>query len=355
MKHSAKKTSLFLAAAATIAVPQLAQADVVYLNNQPLATSVAPVTKNYRTLVPMRDIFEALGAQVTYNAALRSITGARGTTNVSLQLGSRQAFINNQPVTLDVAPYALNGATLVPMRFIAESLGAQVSYDVNRRIAFVSTNGAAAGGTGTQVAGARTISVPTGVVVPVTLDTELNSKTARKGDTFTATVVSKEEGDSEFPAGTRIEGVVRDAQPKEGKNPGVLDLDFRAAVLPDGTRYQLASQLVDISDKNQVNDDGRGRLTATGKSRSNTDRLKVIGIGAAAGYALGKVVLKKNGTLSTVLGALGGFLYDQQTNKNETREARLEAGSRLGVRLDRPVTYADATGYKAARASYTTN
>lgn len=356
---TAKKATLLLATAATIAVPQLANADVVYLNNQPLATSVAPVTKNYRTLVPMRDIFEALGAQVTYNAALRSITGMRGTTNVSLQLGSRQAFINNQPVTLDVAPYTLSGSTLVPMRFVAESLGAEVSYDVNRRIAFVNTTGGALAQNpatgGTQVAGVRTISVPTGVVVPVTLDTELNSRTARKGDTFTATVISKQPGDSEFPSGTRLEGIVREARAKSGNQPGVLDLAFTAAVLPDGTRYQLASQLVDISDKNQVDDDSRGRLTATNRSRSSSDRLKVIGIGAAAGYVLGKVILKKNGVLSGVLGALGGFLYDSSKNKSGVREATLPAGSELGVRLDRPVTYADSGGYNAVRTTYTTS
>ena len=366
IKNSQQQTVLkgaLIALVASAALPQLASADEVYLNNQPLATSVAPIQRNGRTLVPMRDIFEALGAQITYNPKTQSVLGTRGTTTVNLTMGNRTAYVNQQPVTLDTAPTIYNGRTLVPLRFVSEALGARVGYDPQRLIVSVTTNGNAPvyaqnpgkplPSGGSQVAGARTISVPAGVVVPVTLDSALSSATARKGDRFSATVVSTKDGDSEFPSGTRLEGVVRDVAAKSGDNPGVLDLDFRAAVLPDGTRYPLQSQLIDINDAKQVDNDGRGRITAGGSSDSK-DRLKVIGIGAAAGYGLGKVLLKKNGALSAILGGAAGYLYNKKSG-NKVREAKLDAGAKLGVRPDSPLVYNDGNNYSQVRQAYTTS
>jgi len=341
----------------------MASATTIRLNGQPLATSAQPITLNGRTLVPMRDIFEALGAQVNYNPVTRGISALRASTKVDLQIGNRTAAVNNIAQTLDQAPILRGGVTFVPLRFVSTAMGANVRYNSRNDRVVITTDGfqgrgglANNGGnsgfgmnSGTQVAGVRTISVPQGVVVPVTLDQDLSSATARVGQTFTATVRSQQLGDSEFPAGTKIEGVISEATAKNGDQPGVLDLDFRSAILPDGTRYALRGELIGL-DQESVQATSTGRITAKPRSQSNQERLKVIGIGAAGGFLLGRV-LKKDGALPTILGAIGGLVVSQQQRKN-ARDAALTAGTDLGVRLNTPVTYNDTTGYSAERTAY---
>lgn len=346
-------------ALATSGLAGISSAASVELNGQPLATSARPITMNGRTLVPMRDIFEALGAQVNYNSVTRGITASRATTNIDLQIGNRQAAVNGQAQMLEQAPLVQNGVTYVPLRFVSNALGAQVSYNSSTALVSISTGTGGMGvGTvasnpngsgGSQVAGARTISVPAGVVVPVTLDQELTSATARVGDTFTATVKSQQIGDSEFPVGSKIEGVVSEVQAKNGDQPGVLDLDFRNVVMPDGTRYPLRAELIPL-DAAAVDSTRQGRITARTQSSSNKDRAKVIGIGAAGGFVLGKV-LKKGGLLPTILGAVGGLVYSQKQAKN-SRDASLAAGTELGIRLNQEVAYNDSTGYSTERTRY---
>jgi len=349
-----KNVGILTLAAATSGFAGAANADTIRLNGQPLATSAQPMTVNGRTLVPMRDIFEALGANVNYNSVTRGISAARGTTKIDLQIGNRSAAINGQNRFLEQAPIIRGGVTYVPLRFVSESMGANVRYNAARRVVNINTNGRLAGnGSGSQVAGYRTIAVPAGVVVPITLDSEITSANARVGDTFTGTVRSQRLGDSEFPAGTKIEGVISESQPRDGSTPGVLDLDFRAAVLPDGTRVPLRGELIALDDKS-VQSTTTGRITARTQKASNQDRLKVIGIGAAGGFLLGRV-LKKDGALPTILGALGGLIYSQQQNKAQTREATLPQGAELGVRLNSGVNYSDTTGYYNERVNYVAN
>jgi hypothetical protein len=352
-----KNAGILTLAAATTGLAGVANADTIRLNGQPLATSAQPMTMNGRTLVPMRDIFEALGARVNYNSVTRGITANRGTTKVDLQIGNRTAAINGQNRSLEQAPIIRGGVTFVPLRFVSESMGANVRYNANRRVVNITTNGGRFGANpvrgGSQVAGYRTIAVPAGVVVPVTLDQNLSSADARVGDTFTATVRSQRLGDSEFPAGTKIEGRISEAQPRDGSTPGVLDLDFRAAILPDGTRVPLRGELIALDEKS-VQSTSTGRITARSTKASNQDRLKVIGIGAAGGFLLGRV-LKKDGALPTILGALGGLVYSQQQNKAQTREAQLPQGAELGVRLNNGVSYSDTTGYYNERVNYVSN
>jgi len=347
MKTNKSFKAAGLAALALTAVTwyDVAQAAYVTLNGQPLATSVAPITRRGRTLVPMRDIFEALGATVQWNSLTQSIVATRGTTTVNMQIGNRAASVNGQRTLLEQAPIIHNGSTLVPLRFVSEALGAQVSWDDARQVASVATKG----GSGQEVAGARYITVPAGVVVPVKLDDKLSSATARKGQTFTATVQSEDPGDSEFPAGSKVEGVITDVHRKTKTTPGVLDLDFRSVILPGGGRVSLQGELVALDNKS-VSHESKGRLVA--KKSSGKDKLKIIGIGAGAGYVIGHLLLKKSGLWSAVIGGAAGYLYGQHKDKGKVAEAVVPEGTRLGVRVDRPVRYADTTGYADQRAAF---
>lgn len=356
------------AAVAAIALSGAAQAQStrssVYLNGQPLATEIAPITREGRTLVPMRDIFEALGAQVVYNPATRGIVATRGTTNIGLQIGARLAYVNNQRVQLDEAPAVVFNRTLVPLRFVSEALGATVSYNAPTRIVSITTDGngtqivtnptnPTTPTTGEQVAGVRQVSVPAGAVVPVTLDAELSSKTSRVGDRFTASVVSQREGDSEFPPGSKVEGVITASSAQTGEEPGVLSMDFRTVILPDGQRLPLQGQLISL-DNESVSDNGAGRITAKSSRRNDTVQNSVIGAGV--GYAIGRL-LKKDGLTSAIIGAAGGFLYDRTVDRDRTRfsEAVIPAGTRIGVRVDSGLTYADASGYAVTRTAFLRN
>ncbi|MBT9136761.1 MAG: Oligopeptide-binding protein AppA [Firmicutes bacterium] len=108
----------------------LAQANApirVTINGAPLALDVAPTIQNGRTLVPMRAIFEALGAQVHWDNP-DIVRAYRREDAIVLQIGSRTAWVNGPPRPIDVPPVVIDGRTMVPLRFVAESLGAQVAW-----------------------------------------------------------------------------------------------------------------------------------------------------------------------------------------------------------------------------------
>ncbi|MBS3986048.1 MAG: hypothetical protein KGZ66_10675 [Selenomonadales bacterium] len=133
MKMRLLATTLILALVATMtAVDFTAQATTpwrVLINNAPLQFDVPPVIEQGRALVPMRAIFEALGATVHWDEATRTVTAYRRESAIVLVIGSRTAWVNGPSRTLDVAPGIVNGRTLVPLRFVAEALGAEVTWD----------------------------------------------------------------------------------------------------------------------------------------------------------------------------------------------------------------------------------
>jgi hypothetical protein len=127
-----KKAAIVGVLAAMIAVPVLAQQVSVTVNGQPLALSPGPIERTGRVFVPLRGIFERMGATVVYSAG--TINATKGSTTMSLQIGSTQATVNGQSQTLDVAPFIVGATTYVPLRFIAQSLGANVGYDNSTRV-----------------------------------------------------------------------------------------------------------------------------------------------------------------------------------------------------------------------------
>ncbi|MBE7047218.1 MAG: hypothetical protein E7396_07360, partial [Ruminococcaceae bacterium] len=90
---------------------------------------VMPVIVDGRTLVPMRGIFEALGAQVNWDDATKTATGTKGDKEVKLTISDTKAYVNGEEKTLDVPATIIEGRTMVPVRFISESLGEKVDWD----------------------------------------------------------------------------------------------------------------------------------------------------------------------------------------------------------------------------------
>lgn len=103
----------------------------VTVNGSLLAFDQAPVVSNGRTMVPMRAIFEALEATVDWEIGKQRVTAKRDDTTIVITVGSNLALVNGKEFALDVPPQLVNNRTLVPVRFISESLGAQVDWVIS--------------------------------------------------------------------------------------------------------------------------------------------------------------------------------------------------------------------------------
>jgi hypothetical protein len=99
---------------------------------------VSPQVVQGRTLLPVKWVAEPLGASVTWNAAERKVTVVLDTTTVELWIGKSAARVNGTTVAIDpqnsgVVPLIVSGRTMLPVRFVAEQLGARVDYDAADR------------------------------------------------------------------------------------------------------------------------------------------------------------------------------------------------------------------------------
>ncbi len=110
---------------------------VVTINGSPVRFSQEPIIKDGRTLVPMRKIFETLGATVEWDDKTKTVTATRGETEIVLQIGSNLLIVNDRVVELDVPAMIENDRTMVPARAVAESLDCQVDWDGNTRTVMI--------------------------------------------------------------------------------------------------------------------------------------------------------------------------------------------------------------------------
>ncbi len=117
---------------------ETAQAAVnIVVNGTPAHFDQPPVERAGRVFVPLRGVFEQLGATVVYSDGVINATG-NGRT-IQLRIGSTQAIVDGQPAFLDVPPFIVGSRTLVPLRFISQALGASVGYDNATQIVTVTT------------------------------------------------------------------------------------------------------------------------------------------------------------------------------------------------------------------------
>lgn len=105
----------------------------VFLNSNRLQFEVEPRIENGRTLVPLRAIFEAMGASVAWDEATRTVTARRGATTVILPIGSTSPTVNGQVWNLDVPAKIVNDRTLAPLRFVGEAFGGTVAWNEQTR------------------------------------------------------------------------------------------------------------------------------------------------------------------------------------------------------------------------------
>lgn len=101
----------------------------VYVGTQRVRFAVQPMITNGRTLVPIREISEALGAAVDWDPATRTVSIRKDQLTVTLVIGQNQATKDNETLALDVPAQVVQGRTMLPLRFVSEALGSEVGWD----------------------------------------------------------------------------------------------------------------------------------------------------------------------------------------------------------------------------------
>lgn len=101
----------------------------VVLDGKELIFDASPQIIQGRTMVPFRALAEQIGADVKWDEATKQVTVIKGNSTVKLTIGSKQADLNGAAITLDSEPVIIKERTLVPLRFIGESLGIWVNWN----------------------------------------------------------------------------------------------------------------------------------------------------------------------------------------------------------------------------------
>lgn len=119
--------------------------DVGYINGVPTPLDAAPVIVGSRTMLPVRFVAEAFGATVGWDGATSTATVKTADVTIEITIGATTAKVNGETVALDAPAFidASNNRTYMPVRFVAENLGATVAWDGATSTATLTKTGAA--------------------------------------------------------------------------------------------------------------------------------------------------------------------------------------------------------------------
>ncbi|MCO5297576.1 MAG: copper amine oxidase N-terminal domain-containing protein [Fimbriimonadaceae bacterium] len=134
-------TLLTCVVAAVVALP-MGQGQIVRVevNGVPgTYDGTPPQIRDGRVLVPVRSVFEQLGATVTWDDEKKVVTAEKEGRHIWMRIGETTALRNDVPVILDVAPQIIEGSTLIPLRFISEALGAKVVWNGIEKLVVITT------------------------------------------------------------------------------------------------------------------------------------------------------------------------------------------------------------------------
>lgn len=109
----------------------------VQFQDEILGFEIPPVIEEGRTLVPMRFLFEQMGANVEWNGETQTATAMLNNTAVTFAIDDTEAEVNNTPATMEVPARLINGKTMVPLRFLSEEMGFEVTWDAESRTAII--------------------------------------------------------------------------------------------------------------------------------------------------------------------------------------------------------------------------
>ena len=110
---------------------------IITINGEHITFDQPPIIYNDRTLVPLRAIFEALGAEVTWDGDTQTVTAKKGGTTIKLTIGEYEFYKNGSAIPLDVPGMILNDRTLVPVRAVSEAFNCTVDWDGDTRTVYI--------------------------------------------------------------------------------------------------------------------------------------------------------------------------------------------------------------------------
>lgn len=99
------------------------------VNGKTLDCSVPPIVFHDYSVVPARDVFEHLGAEVLWDGANEKVTVNYQNTKIVLYINNTAVYKNSKVESMPIAPKIINGKTMIPVRYVAESLGFDVGFD----------------------------------------------------------------------------------------------------------------------------------------------------------------------------------------------------------------------------------
>jgi phosphate transport system substrate-binding protein len=99
------------------------------IDGKVVTSDVAPLIKDGRTLVPIRIIAETLGADVDWNPSKQEVVITTAANKIMFTIGSKNYTVNGAGKTLDVAAEIISSRTMVPLRAVSEAIGAQINFD----------------------------------------------------------------------------------------------------------------------------------------------------------------------------------------------------------------------------------
>lgn len=112
----------------------------VYVDNEKVSFDVDPFIENGRTLIPLRGVFEKLGAKVDWNKSLQEVVIKDDYNEIEMLLGKNKVMVNGIIKDIDVATKIIHSRTFAPLRFVVENLGHDVSWDPNTNSVYISKN-----------------------------------------------------------------------------------------------------------------------------------------------------------------------------------------------------------------------
>lgn len=113
----------------------------IYMNGEPVSFSVPLITYNGRTLVPMRELFEKLGATVEWVGNEQKIISTTKTKTIEMWINNNTVICNDIKLLIDAPPILYNDKTLVPLRFIGEQLNLDVIWNDKTKIITMNSKG----------------------------------------------------------------------------------------------------------------------------------------------------------------------------------------------------------------------
>lgn len=117
--------------------PKLPEGITVTLDGKKIKFDQPPVIINGRTLVPVRAVFESIGASVGWKAETRTVTIKKGSKSVNLTIGSNIIKTGDKEIKIDVPAQIINGRTLIPVRAVAEEFQCEVDWDARKKTVII--------------------------------------------------------------------------------------------------------------------------------------------------------------------------------------------------------------------------